>query len=208
MTVFISPFKYLRLRNERGTRLVFRDLFPMLSIAIIFSAPFIVFDQVNFSRAAGFVDRMGSLSAVLTGFYIAALVAVGSFSASIGDLDSPISIGKIFLNKTDDESLTRREYICAVFGFLSFLSLFIAIASSFILITAPIFFSLSGRDVVDVFGFSVSIFWLVRSLVVVIYCMIVSAMIVTTFYGLYYLTDRIYEKPPKILPKDGEAEEG
>jgi hypothetical protein len=201
MIVFISPFKYLRLRNERGTLLVFRDLIPMLAITVIFSAPFIAFDQINFSRSAGFVDRMGSLAAVLAGFYIAALVAVGSFSASIGDLDSPISNGKIFLNREDEDSLTRREYICAVFGFLSFLSLFIAIASSFILIIAPAFANLHDSSPVEVSGYSVPVFEIVRGLAVGIFCLIVSAMIVTTFYGLYYLTDRIYAKSPKILPK-------
>lgn len=202
MIVFFSPFKYLRLRNERGTRLVFRDLASMLIIALIFASPFVAFEQVNFSRAAGFVDRMGSLAAVLAGFYIAALVAVASFSASIGDLDCPITNGKIFLNKGDEDSLTRREYICAVFGFLSFLSLFIAIASSFVLIIAPVVSGITSKDVIEIFHFSTSIFELVRSTVVFVYCFILSAMIVTTFYGLYYLTDRIYAKAPKILPKD------
>jgi hypothetical protein len=202
MIVFLSPLKYLRLRNERRTRLVFRDFMPMFVITIIFASPFIAFDQINFSRAAGFVDRMGSLAAVLAGFYIAALVAVGSFSASIGDLDSPISNGKIYLNKSDEDSLTRREYICAVFGFLSFLSLFIAIASSFVLIIAPAVSGIADKEIFKIFGFPTSIFDLVRSLVVFIYCFILSAMIVTTFYGLYYLTDRIYAKPARILPKD------
>lgn len=202
MIVFLSPFKYLRLRNERGTRLVFRDFISMFIIAILFASPFIAFDQINFSRAAGFVDRMGSLAAVLAGFYIAALVAVASFSASIGDLDSPISNGKIYLNKGDEDSLTRREYICAVFGFLSFLSLFIAIVSSFVLIVAPAVSGAADKQLFEIFGFSTSIFYLVRSLVIVLYCFILSAMIVTTFYGLYYLTDRIYAKPAKILPKD------
>ncbi|MRH22434.1 hypothetical protein [Rhodovulum strictum] len=206
MIVFISPFKYLKLRNERGTRLVFRDLFPILAIALVFTAPFVVFDQMNFSRAAGFVDRMGSLAAVLTGFYIAALVAVASFSASIGDLDSPISNGKIFLNIGDEDSLTRREYICAMFGFLSFLSLFIAIVSTFILIVAPAFADLHDRSPIEFAGHSIPIFEVARGSIIGIYCVIVSAMIVTTFYGLYYLTDRIYAKPPKILPKPTDSE--
>jgi predicted secreted protein len=202
MIVFISPFKYLRLRNERGNRLVFRDLIPMLVITFIFAAPFIAFDQVNFSRAAGFVDRMGSLAAVLAGFYIAALVAVGSFSASIGDLDSPISNGKIFLNLGDEDSLTRREYICSVFGFLSFLSLFIAIASSFVLIVTPAVSGIAGKEDLLLLGFNTSAFDIARGFAIFVYCFIISAMIVTTFYGLYYLTDRIYAKPPKILPKN------
>ncbi len=207
MLVFTSPFKYLRLRNERGTRLAFRDLLPVLIITAIFSAPFILLDQVNFFRPTGFVDRIGSLAAVLAGFYIAALVAVGSFSASIGDLDSPITNGKIFLHKNDDTSLTRREYICAVFGFLSFLSLFIAIASSFILIIAPSLSVMASGRTVSLLGCETSPSHVLRYISIFLYCLTLSMMIVTTFYGLYYLTDRIYAKSPKILPKSRKIED-
>lgn len=202
MIVFLSPFKYLRLRNERGTRLFFRDLLAISLFTIIFSAPFILFEQVNFSRAAGFVDKIGSLASVLAGFYIAALVAVGSFSASIGDLDKEITNGKIFLNPDDDVSLTRREYICAIFGFLSFLAFLIALLSAFIVIVSPpISAAFSGASFI-LSGVNVEVLDMARIASIVIYCSIVSTMIVTTFYGLYYLTDRIYEKSAEILPKD------
>lgn len=202
MIVFLSPFKYLRLRNERGTRLFFRDFWAIFLLAGVFSAPFIFFDQVNFSRAAGFVDKMGSLASVLAGFYIAALVAVGSFSASIGDLDKEITNGKIYLNPDDDTSLTRREYICAIFGFLSFLAFFLAVLSAFILIIAPPIHAMTSDISFAVRDSKIEVFPLVRVVTIVGYSVIVSAMIVTTFYGLYYLTDRIYEKAGEILPKD------
>ena len=48
----------------------------------------------------------------------------------------------------------------------------------------------------------IEIIQFLRVVSIVGYSVIVSAMIVTTFYGLYYLTDRIYEKSGEILPKD------
>lgn len=202
MIVFLSPFKYLRLRNERGTRLFFRDFGAIFLLAAVFSAPFIFFEQVNFSRAAGFVDKMGSLASVLAGFYIAALVAVGSFSASIGDLDKEITNGKIYLTPNDDTSLTRREYICAIFGFLSFLALLLAVLSAFILIISPPISTAISGATINLRGDEIDIFSILRVASIIGYSAIVSAMIVTTFYGLYYLTDRIYEKSGEILPKD------
>lgn len=202
MIVLLSPFKYLRLRSERGTRLFFRDFWAIFFLAGVFSAPFILFDQVNFSRAAGFVDKMGSLASVLAGFYIAALVAVGSFSASIGDLDKEITNGKIYLTADEDTSLTRHEYICAIFGFLSFLALFLAVLSAFIVIISPPISSAISDISFNLKDMEIEIIQFLRVVSIVGYSVIVSAMIVTTFYGLYYLTDRIYEKSGEILPED------
>jgi SNF family Na+-dependent transporter len=202
MTVFSSPFRYLRLRNERRTRLIFRDALPIAILTACFSLPFLIFDQVNFSRPSGLVDQMGSLASILAGFYIAALVAVGSFSASIGDLDDEISNGKIFVSPGDETSLTRREYICAIFGFLSFMALLIAVLSSFILIVSgPLELAIDGKAF-TVRGNVWNVVNVMRAFGVVAYSATVSTMIITTFYGLYYLTDRIYAKAPKILPKD------
>lgn len=206
MIVFSSPFRYLRLRNERRSRLIFRDVLPIGILTVFFALPFLVFDQVNFSRPSGLVDQMGSLASILAGFYIAALVAVGSFSASIGDLDNEISNGKIFVSPNDETSLTRREYICAIFGFLSFLALLIAVLSAFILIvSSPLELAIGDKS------FTVrdevwKVINVVRAFGVVAYSATVSTMIITTFYGLYYLTDRIYAKAPKILPKDESKE--
>lgn len=202
MIVFSSPFRYLRLRNERRSRLIFRDALPIIILTACFSLPFFIFDQVNFSRPSGLVDQMGSLASILAGFYIAALVAVGSFSASIGDLDNEISNGKIFVSRDDKISLTRREYICTIFGFLSFMALLIAVLSSLILVVSgPLELAIDGKSF-TVRGKVWIVVNVVRAIGVVAYSAIVSTMIITTFYGLYYLTDRIYAKTPKILPKD------
>lgn len=204
--VFFSPFKYIRLRNEGGTLLFFRDFVPMIVLVFIFAMPFIVFEQVNFSRASGFVDRIGSISSVLSGFYIAALVAVASFAASIGDMDEEIKVGKIYQSKNSKESLTRREYVCAIFGFLAFLSLTISIISAFALIVAPVITDSVDSNKLTFGSIEIQLLWWLRTVCVVLYCTLFSMMIVTTFYGLYYLTDRIYAKSPEILPKQKSPE--
>ncbi len=202
MIAFTSPFRYLLLRNEKGTPLVIRDSLSIIILTAFFSWPFIVFEQVNFSRPSGFVDRMGSLSSVLAGFYIAALVAIGSFSSSIGDLDNKITNGKILLGGSKGRVLTRREYVSAIFGFLSFMALFIAVLSSFILIISPPLAQAFAKTKLSSRAFDVQILVWLRYTSIILYSSAVSVMIITTFYGLYYLTDRIYAKSAVILPKE------
>lgn len=202
MIVFFSPFRYLYLRNERGSLLLFRDLFAVVLLSVFFALPFFVFDQVNFAKPSGFVDRMGSLSSVLAGFYIAALIAVGSFVSSIGDLDKEIENGKIFNGRNKENSLTRREYICAIFGFLSFLALFLSVISSLVIISAAPIASAIKSVNFAVSGYSFNLLGVVGCVSVFLYSVVVSLMLITTFHGLYYLTDRIYAKSPQILPKN------
>lgn len=204
MIVFFSPFKYLSLRNERGSRLFFRDIAPIIILTTIFALPFLAFEQVNFSRPSGFVEKIGSLTSVLAGFYIAALVAVASFAASVGDMDEEIKVGKIFTPDNKEHSLSRREYVCAIFGFLAFLSLAISILSAFSLIISPIIPSEAVTLQSIFMGYNINLIWWLRAACVVAYCLFFSMMVVTTFYGLYYLTDRIYAKSPVILPKPKE----
>jgi hypothetical protein len=200
--VFTSPFNYMRLIDERGARLFWRDLLPVVLLALVLTAPFLFFPNVNFSRPSGFVDRMGSLASVLAGFYIAALVAVATFAASLGDIDEKITNGKIYLGSLGGDELSRREYVCAIFGFLSFLALFLSVVSSFAMIVAPPFKGLFAHQSFQVSGIVFDLGAIIRGGAVFVYSVIVSAMIVTTFYGLYYLTDRIYAKKPKVLPKE------
>jgi hypothetical protein len=200
MIVFFVPLKYLGLVNERGTRLFIRDLLPVLLMTAAFSAPFLVFPDVNLMRPSGFIDRMGSLASVLAGFYIAALVAVATFSSSLGDLDDKIEVGKILVRSSGEE-LTRREYVCAIFGFLSFLALLLSVVSAFSVIVAPTLKSILADRTITVRDVSIGFEAVARSAGAILYTMLLSLMIVTTFHGLYYLMDRIYAKAPRIMPK-------
>ena len=94
MNVFAYPLRYLRLEDEQENRLFLRDKTALIGSTFILALPFILFDM-NFFGDRGFLDRFGSFSAVLTGFYIAALVGIASFASSLGGLDDVIAVGKI-----------------------------------------------------------------------------------------------------------------
>ena len=78
------------------------DVLPVLVIAAVLGAPFVLFDA-NFFGPEGFFERFGSFASVLTGFYIAALVGIASFVSAVGGLDEPIMVGPVFTKARFDE---------------------------------------------------------------------------------------------------------
>jgi hypothetical protein len=199
------PFKYLKLRRK-DTRLVLRrDIFIVISISIVGYSIFQFFPNSNFFGTDGFLEKMGGLTSSLTGFYIAGLLAVATFSMAKADLDNPITVGPVYSGKKDDlgDPLSRREYVCLMFGYLALLSLLISIISVISSGLAP---SASNFFRNYEFEFQGIIFeWdsIVSFLSKFITISLSAHLIVTTGYGLYYLTYKIYAKEIEIIDPDG-----
>jgi hypothetical protein len=207
-SVLIYPLSYLSLKDEAGSRLFKRNWVAVLVVVIVISVPFILFDA-NYFGDKGFLDRLGSFAAVLTGFYIAALVGVASFSSSVGDLDGEIEVGRISRPATNpdgeedsDDYLTRRQYVCSMFGYLAFVSLLLSVWAILLIVAAePARMAINSmsswfgvesvRRTQEVLG----------ALVILAFNLTLAHLLATTCHGLYYLIDRLYAKKPKILPK-------
>lgn len=192
MWKFIYPLRYFRLRNPEKTVL---DLFPTLIIAIIITIPFCLLDGASFFRSNGLLDKFLNLAGALTGFYIAALVAAATFSHP--DLDKTIKSGPVFLVERDIDgksiqvALTRREFACTIFGYLSFLALILSIGSVVAVGLSTVrFHSLLG-------GY----FFYVRSSAVFMYSLAMSHLVVVTSLGLYYLMDILYRHDRQVTSK-------
>lgn len=199
MLIFF-PFKYLALRTESGWPIIARDLPATLTLAAVLLAPFIFIPTANFFHKEGFVEKIGDFSSVLTGFYVAGLLAVATFSTALGDLDEKIERGKIILRSKDkevaDHTLTRREYICQMFGYLATLSMTISLIS----ILAVVMAHSIGPSPHLAFGYVLDL-KPIKLIVGGLYDMLVAHLVVTTSIGLYYFVDRLYTKEPKIKPK-------
>lgn len=203
MNYFLYPLRYLKLVDEHGRALYRRDALLLIALTLILSLPFIATDA-NFFSQSGFLERVGSFSSVLTGFYVAALVAVATFAVQSADLDKEITVGRITYPESkyeDSFNLTRREYVCAIFGYLAFASLLISILSIlFVVIANPALKLL--RKVSTYMNLPQQIYeTFIPGVLVIILCAVISHMIVTTGHGLYYLIDRMYARTPKTLPK-------
>lgn len=203
--ILFTPLRYLRLRDEKGRLLLTRNLLATLSLAALLSLPFLVVSTSNYFHKDGFIDKLGSFSSVLTGFYVAGLLAVATFSAKLGDLDTPMDVGPAILPKAgpeeEDLHLTRREYVCTIFGYLAFLSLFTTLLSISIVILT------SGMPLVTDLDLSVGNRTIhidreaFRGVPILLFGVLSAHLAVVTCHSLYYLMDRLYAQKPKLLPE-------
>ncbi len=200
----VFPLKYFALHNREKQRI---DLWPTILLAITISAPFVFISGANFFETDGFLDKIIPLSSALTAFYIAALVAVATFSHP--DLDKEITIGSIYIveKSTDGEEkkdyLTRRQFACIIFGYLSFVSMIISVAAAVVVSISlveigDLIFSLNNET------YFIQTWALINNLGIVAFSLLVSHMMVVTALGLYYLMDRIHDRAPVVLTKKRE----
>lgn len=169
-------------------------------LAVILLAPFWLVPSANLFHKDGFVEKVGSFSSVLTGFYVAGLLAVATFSTVLGDVDKKIERGAVVLRSKDKESpdhhLTRREYVCQMFGYLATLSMAISLLSILLVVLTQ---SIRESPIVAFdYVFNKT---LIRIIVGGLYSLMAAHLVVTTSIGLYYFVDRLYTKEAKIKSK-------
>lgn len=205
MNIVSYPLRYARLRTENGKLLWTRDPTFVVILGVLLALPFVLGEGVFFG-AGGLLDRVGTFNSVLTGFYIAALVGVASLSSTVGDLDEYLEQGKVF---GPDGELTRRQYVCSLFGYLAFLSLFLSIAAIFaVTIAQPLDQLALGRFkswIIRMSGVQRETAGLLlsygRAALVLSFTMLVSHLIATTCHGLYYYIEKIYAKKTTLSQK-------
>src|SRR5258708_3423171 len=122
MRRLLYPLRYFWIENSEKRRI---DVWGTLVLTVLLGAPFIFVHGASFFQSGGFLDKLMGVTAALTGFYVEALVAAATFSHP--DLDKVITVGSIALITRDDdgkkisELLTRREFVCTLFGYLAYL---------------------------------------------------------------------------------------
>ena len=175
----IFPLAFLKVRHPDNYIIYF--IAPIFLSFIVF-----VFDlflvKIQFFADNGLVVGITTLTGILTGFYIAALAAVATFNKP--DMDEEMR------GAPPDEkiSLTRRQYLCLLFGYLAFMSV-----SFYIL-------GISASSIVGQIRGVVpdSYFFIVRHALILIYFSIFFNILCVTLLGIYFLTYGIHRDFPKI----------
>lgn len=197
----LFPLIYLRLENAAGKLVIRRDLVAWLLVSIALAMPCIVFESVNYFHKDGLVDKVGTFSSVLIGFYVAALIAVATLNSSFIDLDRKIEVGVVRRPSTKDGvqggELSRREYVCYMFGYMAFVSLFVSLTSLIVVAVAPIVTPFFIHLKISSYSHTYSHHCL-RAGLIIGYSIILASLAITTVRGLYYLMDRIYYAPPQV----------
>ena len=136
----------------------------------------------------GIVGSANNLLNMVIGFYIAALAAVATFSSK--NLDSAMKghtpkIKIVRGGSVSFENLTRRRFLCVLFGYCAFVSILLYVSSLIIK------FSLPSINTWDFFVNNIEYFqfaWLTY------YFFLSASLLITTLLGLHYLIDRIHRE--------------
>lgn len=197
----LFPLKYFALHNREKSRI---DIFPALVLGAVICIPYIIIPDSNFFEQDGFLDKVMPLSSALTAFYVAALVAVATFSHP--DLDREIKVGAIYVVEKGDDGkekkdfLTRRQFACIIFGYLAFISMVLSVAAAVIVPLSPVPVS-SLPDSLGKLSDLIVPWRAINSIGMVLFGVTVAHMMVVTGVGLFYLMERIHDRAPVVLTK-------
>lgn len=106
---------YLKVRLKG--KLYFDLGYPLSASLLVTICVFYLGVDIRFFGEGGLVTTATNLFGVLIGFFITALAAVATFSNRA--VDKPLNGEGAFV---DGKELTRRQFLCFLFGYLTFLS--------------------------------------------------------------------------------------
>jgi hypothetical protein len=191
VSLLLRPFDYLRIRHDAKNLF---DWWIPIALAIATVAIVAVLPQrISLLGNPGLVSGFSGLLQVLTGFYIAALAALATFNKD--DMDKLMSGDPPRLLTTvrgEDKEirLTRRRFLCLMFGYLSLLSLLLYMIG----LGAQLFGNnvaalVRSEDIRTAFYYSALFF----------YSLVMFNMVITTLVGLYYMADRMHRPDSGVI---------
>lgn len=191
----LTPLLYLRI--DRQGKVFDELLLPVILLAFTYLVFWALDWKLVIFGSSGLVAGVGSYLQVVTGFYIASLAAVATFNQKNMDVrmagDSP-SLVVEWKGRKLEEKLTRRRFLCFLFGYLSFLSVFVYFGGvGANLLAQPLVTKLPTE----------AHFW-VKWGFVSIYLLVVYNLICTTLLGLYYMTERIHRPESEFAEQQDE----
>lgn len=179
------PFGYLSIKGINGKKAY--DWFAPLTLTLLSVAYFHLcnFPFIDLIKDDGFIKTTSAFVANLPGFYVAALAAIATFNREqidyplIGSTGTPFIEVKVIkengITVNSKENLTRRLFLCMLFAFLTALSIVIVMLNAYV---SPVI--------------SISTNKLAHYVYAVFFIFLTWQLFVTTFFGLYYLGDRIH----------------
>lgn len=191
-----QPLDYLRIDHPAKAKydyLIPALLAVALTVWVVFAPrPVSVFGQ------NGLLSIAGGLLQMLTGFYIASLAAIATFTRRSMDLVMPGVPPRLNVFERGVERqlrLTRRRFLCLMFGYMAFLSLFLYLLGMFVV---PSITAIKEIIPVAVHGYA-------RGIFVAMYFFLFSNLLITTLLGLYYMADRIHRHDASDVSEEEKA---
>jgi hypothetical protein len=159
-------------------------LTPLLA-AVVAVSIWLLPISLNIFGEFGLFYHINGLVQILAGFFIASLAAVATFSRDgLDDImgGDPPTIPR---SSGRPEDLTRRRFLCLLFGFLAGGSIVLYLAGAIAMLAAPL---------VHDWGLAhATLHRALRSAIGFVYGMVLCNVLLTSFLGLYFLIDRIHQ---------------
>jgi hypothetical protein len=187
-----TPFRYLRIRYGHGllrSKFVYDWVIPLILSVLTVWLSLTYSPHAKMFAEKSLIGAFQKLLEILVPFYIVALAAVAAFDAG-GALDQKMkgSSAIIALRHSDgitrDKELTRRQFICYLFGYLSTASLVVYIT---ILICNFIDEGI-GRFFYSTFKTNTHY---LKIAVLFGFMLVLWQIIVTTLLGIFFVADRL-----------------
>ncbi len=178
----LAPMAYLQVRHP--TKQLYDYWLPAVLGTIAAALVLFAGVRVNVFGDNGIVYGVNQLLQLLVGFYVAALAAVATFQSDT--MDEPTSGDPLVLGS---ELLTRRRFVCLLFGHLAVVGFMLYVAGAFALASAPgIHDALGARSVSAAFA---------RDVFTWIHMMVAAHVVVVTLHGVHFLAVRMHTIPAR-----------
>ena len=180
-----TPLKYLRLKGK-GLGLYQWQL-PLIGTLILLGI-LIITPNINIFGSNGFIKSINSLLAILVGFFITSLAAIATIESD--NLENKLENDGV---KLKEKSLTRRIFLCYLFGYNSFLAIVLYIVGELAFI-----FNENIKTLIPNYKYSLNIIELsIHSCLeipfLIFYTFFLNSLLITTLFGLHYLSEKIHK---------------
>jgi hypothetical protein len=174
-----APLRYLSIRHDIKYRF---DWGWPITLTVLTMALFWVLPvKPEILGDNGVLKAVRDFIALLAAFFVVALAAIATFA--LETLDQPMEGTTPTLGGRD---LTRRQFVCYLFGYLCVLSFGLFLACVLTQMVAPSLYLKLSPD----------LFWWVKAAFGMVFAFGFWNMIVTTLLGIYFLVERVHISAP------------
>lgn len=189
-----APTRYLLIRQGHGwfsSKFTYDVVIPASFAFLATAAVWQSNASLGFFAETGFVPGIINLLNLLIAFFIAALAAVATFNRP--GLDEPLKGEPAIMERRASDGVVRatilshRQFICYLFGYLSFISIMLLLTLYAI--------RLFGNEVLVELrltpdGGLTCVHEVVKAVASFVFFLVFTQVVVTMLLGIYFLTDR------------------
>jgi hypothetical protein len=171
----LAPLRYISIKHEMKWHFDFKWplIMTLITMALFAALPI----RPPIFGETGVIKGIREIISLFAAFFVVALAAVATFARP--SLDKPMEGTTPTLYGV---GLTRRQFVCYLFGYLAFISFALFIAAILGQILAPAL----GEDL------SKNILWWVKAIGGSIFTFVFWNMAITTLLGIYFLVERVH----------------